>query len=70
MVELPTAAVDRVIRKGGAVRVSEGAARVLAEYLEEEGIKVAQRAVNFATHAKRRTVTEEDIRLAVKTGEI
>ncbi|PIU21545.1 MAG: histone [Candidatus Diapherotrites archaeon CG08_land_8_20_14_0_20_34_12] len=70
MVELPTAAVDRVIRKGGATRVSEGAARTLAEQLEEEGIKIAQKAVNFATHAKRRTVTEEDIRLAIKTKEV
>ena len=67
MSELPAAAVDRVIRKGGAPRVSEDAAKELAEVLEEYGIRIAQKAVNLSTHAKRKTITAEDIRLAVKS---
>ncbi len=66
MGELPIAAVDRIIRKGGGERVSENAARVLAEYLEEKGMKIAQQARVFANHAKRKTITAQDIRLVVK----
>lgn len=69
MAELPLAAVDRIIRKAGGARVSEGASAALAEVLEERGIKVAQQATEFARHAKRKTVTAEDIRLAVKSGQ-
>lgn len=66
MGELPLAAVDRIIRKAGGERVSEDAVEALAELLEEEGIKICQKARVFSNHAKRKTITAEDIRLAVK----
>lgn len=66
MGELPLAAVDRIIRKAGGQRVSEGASAALSEVLEEKGIKIAQQAAELARHAKRKTITGEDIRLAVK----
>jgi histone H3/H4 len=66
MVELPVAAIDRVIRKAGAKRVSEGAAIALAEVLEERAIAIASEAARLAEHAGRRTVRDVDIRLAAK----
>ena len=64
--ELPIAAVDRIIRKAGADRVSEDAAAALAEILEEKGIEIGKQAVQLANHANRKTITDADIRLAIK----
>jgi len=64
--ELPVAAVDRIIRKASGIRVSESAAKELALHLEEVGMKVAQEASLYSKHAGRKTVTDEDIRLALK----
>ncbi len=66
MVELPVAAIDRVIRKSGAKRVSEDAATALAEILEERAMLIAAEASKLAEHAGRRTVRDVDIRLAAK----
>jgi len=64
--ELPLAAIDRIIRKSTGIRVSESAAKELSTFLEEEGMRVAQQAAIFSKHAGRKTVTDEDIRLALK----
>ena len=62
---LPLAPVERIIRNAGADRVSEGAGVELARVLEEYGIEISREAIELAKHAKRTTVKEEDIRLAV-----
>ncbi|WP_297071555.1 archaeal histone HpkA [Thermococcus sp.] len=66
MAELPIAPIDRLIRKAGAERVSEEAAKVLAEYLEEYAIELTKRSNEYARHAGRKTVKAEDIKLAIK----
>ncbi len=63
---LPIAAVDRLIRKAGAHRVSEGAARELSAHLEEIATKVTREAIELTEHAGRKTVQTGDIKLALK----
>jgi len=64
--QLSRAAAWRICKKAGADRVSRAAARRLAEVLEEFGIKVAKEALDYAQHAGRKTVKEEDIEIAAK----
>lgn len=66
MTELPVAAVDRIIRKAGARRVSENAARELAEVLEEYALEISNEAAEWAEHAGRKTVRDTDIRKAAR----
>ena len=67
MTDLPVAAIDRLIRKAGAERVSEDAAEELSKILSEGAMDISKQAIELAKHAKRKTVTGEDIKLATKT---
>ena len=63
--ELPMAPIERLIKRAGAERVSDGAVEELADYLEEEVIKIASNAIKLSKHASRKTVTRDDIKLAL-----
>jgi DNA-binding protein len=63
-IELPLAPVERLIKKAGAERVSESAARELATVLQERAALISSKAVKLAKHAGRVTVTEDDIKMA------
>ena len=63
---LPLAAMEKLIKKAGAIRVSEDAKEALREYLEEKGQEISSKAIVLAEHSKRRTVKREDIRLATR----
>jgi hypothetical protein len=54
------------MRKAGAERVSEAAAKALASILEEEAIEISKLAVEYAQHAGRKTVKAEDVKLALR----
>ena len=64
--ELAVAPMHRLCKKAGADRVSEAAAKELAEALEEIGVKIAKEALDFAMHAGRKTIKAEDIEIAAK----
>lgn len=61
---LPKAPVEKLIREAGAERVSEDAASELAEILEKLGLELSAKAIKFAKHAGRKTITAADIKLA------
>lgn len=64
MTELPVAALERLLRRAGAGRVSPSACEELRAILEERAIEIGQKATLLSQHAGRKTVTGEDIRLA------
>ena len=61
---LPLAAVERLMKKAGAERISPTAVKALADILETVAGDIASRAVRYANYAKRKTVTRKDIELA------
>ena len=63
---LPLAAMEKLLKEGGAERVSERAKEALKEVLEERAHEISIKAIQFAVHAGRKTIKAEDIKLAVK----
>jgi len=62
---LPNAPIERIIRNAGAERVSEDAVEELKEAVEELAAELATDASEMADHAERKTVTKDDIEMAV-----
>ncbi len=63
---LPLAAMERLLRNAGAERVSKKAAELFAEVLENTASRIGEEAVLLAKHSGRKTVNAEDIKLAHK----
>ena len=61
---LPLAAMEKLLKKAGASRVSEDAKEALRDILEEKAKEIGEKAVTFAAHSKRTTIKAADINLA------
>jgi len=66
MTLLPLKAVERILRKAGAKRVSKSASEEFAKYLEEFAKEIASEAAELAKHSGRQTVTEQDVLMVRK----
>ena len=64
--EISTAAVYRLVQKAGAGRIGDDAVEELKEVLEELALRIGGEAVELASHAGRKTVRAEDVKLASK----
>jgi histone H3/H4 len=67
--EIKVAPMHKLIKRAGAVRVSEESAVALGEVLEEMGVKIAGVAIDYAKHAGRKTVKARDVFAAKKVLE-
>ena len=63
---LPLAAIEKLLKQGGAERVSDKAKVALKNALEDIAHEIAVKSIKLAVHAGRKTVKSEDIKLAVK----
>lgn len=63
---LPLAAMEKLLKKSGAARVSEGAKEAMREVLEDYASQLGEKAIRFAQHSGRKTVKGSDVKLAVK----
>ena len=66
VVDIPSSAIDRIIRKGGAQRVSKSAIQVLRKELEEYGEKIALISTEIASYTGKKTIDGEIISLAIQ----
>ena len=64
--ELGLSAMYRILKKSGAQRVSDESAVELRRVIEEIAEAIAQNAVEMSSHAGRKTVKAEDVKLASK----
>ena len=63
---IPKAPAARILVNAGAKRVSAGAAEAFSDVIHEIGLKIGEQAVRIAKHSGRKTVQEEDIKLAAR----
>jgi len=63
---LPLAAMEKLLKKCGASRVSEDAKEAMREVLQQMAEGVGNKAVTYAQHSGRKTVKSSDVKLASK----
>lgn len=63
---LSRAAMEKLLKKSGAERVSEDAKGVLADILEDYSVKIGEKAWQIARHSKRKTVKGSDVKIAAR----
>jgi len=63
---IPLAAMEKIMKNAGAIRVADKAKVVLRDSLEEIADTISQNAVKYAAHSKRKTVKGSDVKLAAK----
>ena len=64
--ELGLSAMYRILKKAGAERVSDESADELRRVIEDVADNIAKNAVDMASHAGRKTIKGEDVKLATK----
>jgi len=62
--KLPRLPFERILKKAGAKRVSQDAMEEMAMAMEERMYKIVKEAAILAKHAGRKTITDEDVRMA------
>jgi histone H3/H4 len=65
--ELGLSAMYRILKKAGAERVSDESADELRRVIEDIADSIAKSAIEMASHAGRKTIKGDDVKLASKS---
>lgn len=63
---IPKAPCARILMNAGAKRVSDNAAEAFSDVILENALKISEKAVMIAKHSGRKTVLEDDVKLAAR----
>lgn len=63
---LPLAAMEKLLKKSGADRVSEDAKVALRDVLEDYADNIGTHAIRISKHSGRKTIKSGDIKIAAK----
>jgi histone H3/H4 len=66
MVNIPRAPIERLLKESSGKRISKKATEQMAKIIENFIEDIAEDASVFCKHAGRKTITDEDILLAMK----
>jgi len=66
MTKLPKATLRTILRDEGVTRISGKGLELYREEIERYAYALANMSLKWANHAKRQTVNEHDIKLAVE----
>jgi len=66
MTELSQSAVERIMKKAGAGRISADATETLAVLMEDYGVFLVREAKKMSDHAGRKTLRGSDIQMAAE----
>ncbi|MBI4894334.1 MAG: NFYB/HAP3 family transcription factor subunit [Candidatus Aenigmarchaeota archaeon] len=64
MGDIPKLPFERILKKAGAKRVAQDALEEFSILMEERMLSLAAEALALAKHAGRKTITDEDVRVA------
>jgi len=65
--ELGLSAMNRILKKAGAERVTQESANELRRIVEDIAYEIAKNSIEMAKHAGRRTIRAEDVKLGSKS---
>ena len=63
---IPIVAMEKILKKCGAERVSDKAKVMLKNIIEDKAEEISVQAIKYAYHAGRKTVKSDDIKLAFR----
>lgn len=66
MTNMPQAQINRIIKNTGAQRISKNASILLTQAVEQYTEKLGECCLALSQHAGRKTITEDDVRLAIQ----